>query len=98
MIGGGARTTVLCQLTATSRGRPILAGPGRGGRARQILVQLYALGELGSLERDARARRLLDTSSRRYEPDPDAAPWEALYDRFPAPRLPRRAADRPSRS
>jgi rhamnulokinase len=81
VIGGGARNAVLCQLTANLARRPILAGPAEAAALGNILVQLHALGELGSLEQ---MRELVGSSTqlRRYEPDPDAAPWEALYDRF----------------
>ena len=81
VIGGGARNEFLCRLTANIARRPVFAGPIEAAALGNILVQLHASGELGSL---AEMRELVrdSTEVRAYEPDADDAPWEALYDRF----------------
>jgi rhamnulokinase len=80
VIGGGARNAFLCQLTANVTGRPVLAGPSEAAALGNIVVQLHAFGELGSL---VEMRELVRSSIevQAYEPDP-AAQGEALYDRF----------------
>ncbi len=81
VIGGGAQNDFLCRLTADVARRPLLAGPVEAAALGNVLVQLQAAGELGSL---AEMRELVRSSTevRVYEPDPDLAQWEALYDRF----------------
>ncbi|HUK44378.1 MAG TPA: rhamnulokinase family protein [Gaiellaceae bacterium] len=81
VIGGGARNEFLCRLTANVTRRPVLAGPIEAAALGNILVQLHASGELGSL---AEMRELVRASTkvRAYEPDAGASQWESLYDRF----------------
>jgi rhamnulokinase len=80
VIGGGARNAFLCQLTANVAGRPVLAGPSEAAALGNIVVQLHAFGELGSL---VEMRELVRSSIevQTYEPDP-AADGDGLYDRF----------------
>lgn len=49
VIGGGARNELLCVLTADITGRTVIAGPDEGTAIGNLLVQLWAVGELGSL-------------------------------------------------
>jgi len=80
VIGGGARNVFLCQLTADVMGRPVLAGPSEAAALGNIVVQLHAFGELGSLiEMRELVRSSIEVQT--FEPDP-AAQGEALYDRF----------------
>lgn len=75
LVGGGARNTLLCQLTADACGLPVLAGPVEAAALGNILVQARALGVVqGGL---ARLRGLSAASSevRRYEPVSDPATW-----------------------
>ncbi len=44
IVGGGSRNTVLCRLTASATGRPVLAGPVEATALGNALVQLRALG------------------------------------------------------
>jgi rhamnulokinase len=80
VIGGGANNELLCRLTANVTGRVVLAGPVEAAALGNLLVQLYAFGEVGSL---AEMRELVrrSTDVRTYEPDGDER-WTALYERF----------------
>jgi rhamnulokinase len=81
VIGGGAKNGFLCQLTANIAQRPVLAGPIEAAALGNIVVQLHAFGELGSLD-DMRALVRRSTELRAYAPDTNAVPWEGLYERF----------------
>src|SRR5215218_3074098 len=59
LVGGGARNTLLCQLTADACGRPVHAGPVEAAALGNVLVQARAggvlsggLGELRGLLRE----------------------------------------------
>jgi rhamnulokinase len=67
VIGGGARNTLLCQLTADVTGREVLAGPVEATALGNVLVQARAAGELGSLE-DMRAVSAASFEPVHYEP------------------------------
>ena len=49
VIGGGARSTLLCRMTADLCGREVLAGPVEATALGNVLVQARAAGELASL-------------------------------------------------
>src|SRR4051812_16855508 len=73
VIGGGAQNELLCQLTADVTGREVLAGPVEATALGNVLVQVRASGELGSLA-DMRA-----VSAASFEPvhyAPSAVPEE----------------------
>jgi rhamnulokinase len=80
IVGGGAANPLLCQLTADLTGRPVLAGPVEATAVGNLLVQAWAMGELGSLRevRDVVARSL---PPRRFDPHRTDA-GEAAYARF----------------
>jgi len=68
LVGGGARNTLLCQLTADACGIPVLAGPVEATALGNVLVQARASGLVdGDLET---MRGLVRTTQdiRRYEP------------------------------
>ncbi len=68
LVGGGARNELLCQLTATACGRPVLAGPVEATALGNVLVQARAAGTVrGSLE-DLRALVRNTHQLVRYEP------------------------------
>jgi rhamnulokinase len=80
IIGGGSRNHTLNQMTANAIGLPVLAGASEATALGNGLVQLIALGELGSL---AQARQMLSDSIQptQYEPS-DSAQWTEAYQRF----------------
>ena len=80
VIGGGAQNAFLCRLTADVSRRIVLAGPVKAAALGNVLVQLYAFGDVGSLG-DMRELVRSSTEVETYEPDPSGERWEALYDR-----------------
>jgi rhamnulokinase len=97
VIGGGARNDLLCQLTASTLERSVLAGPVEATALGNILVQARATGQFSSLaelrEVSARSAQL-----RRFEPSSGDTIAEENFERFagitglsrgPSPRAPR---------
>ena len=80
IVGGGSQNALLNQMTADAIGRVVVAGPGEATAIGNALVQLIALGELGSV---AQAREMLarSGSTTTYEPC-DTAAWDDAYARF----------------
>ncbi len=68
LVGGGARNSLLCQLTADRCGRPVLAGPVEATATGNLLVQARALGLVGGDLEALRAVRAGDQPPRRYDP------------------------------
>ena len=68
LVGGGALNELLCRLTATAAGLPVLAGPVEATALGNVLVQARAAGTIGGDLSDLRA--LLRRTQRivRYEP------------------------------
>jgi rhamnulokinase len=85
LVGGGARNTLLCQLTADACGLPVLAGPVEAAALGNALVQARAGGVLsGGL---AELRSLLRSTQdvRLHLPTPGAeAAWRAAERRLRA--------------
>jgi sugar (pentulose or hexulose) kinase len=80
IVGGGSQNTLLNQMTADATGCVVIAGPREATALGNAIVQLIALGEIGSV---GQARDLLSRSLEliTYEPKHVAA-WEAQYERF----------------
>jgi rhamnulokinase len=80
VVGGGARNELLCRLTASATGLPVLAGPAEATVVGNLGVQAMALGELASLEelREVVARSFPVVT---YEPA-DRERWDDAYGRF----------------
>ena len=80
MVGGGIQNNLLCQFTADAIGRPVKAGPVEGTALGNLMGQLIATGELGSV---AEGRQVIAASvdMASYEPQ-DTAAWEEAYGRF----------------
>src|SRR5207244_4946818 len=49
VIGGGSQNEFLCRLTADVSRRAVLAGPVEAAALGNVLVQLHAFGDVGSL-------------------------------------------------
>jgi rhamnulokinase len=81
VIGGGARSELLCRLTADVLGRPVLAGPVEATALGNVLVQARAAGELGSL-REMRELAAASAAPARYEPGEDREAADAVFHRF----------------
>jgi rhamnulokinase len=83
LVGGGAASVMLSQLTADVLGRPVLAGPVEATGVGNLLVQAQAAGEIGSLAelRDVVRRSL---PPHRYEPGPARRAAQDAYGRFQA--------------
>jgi rhamnulokinase len=81
VIGGGAQNALLCRLTADITGRDVLAGPIEATALGNILVQMMAAGEIGSL---AEARKVAAASTEPIldEPSADRERADATYRRF----------------
>ncbi len=76
IVGGGSQNQVLNQLAADACQRPVVAGPVEATALGNLLTQVRASGELGSL---AELREAVRKSSavHRYDPKPTAAWAEA---------------------
>ncbi|NOS69838.1 MAG: rhamnulokinase [Verrucomicrobia bacterium] len=77
IVGGGSQSQLLNQFTADACQRPVITGPVEATAMGNLLTQIRADGELGSL---AEMREVVRASSqvRRYEP----AAWNEAADRF----------------
>jgi len=75
LVGGGARNTLLCQLTADACGLPVVAGLPDAAALGNVLVQARAQGLVGDL---ASMRDLLVRTQplARYEPTGDRVAWD----------------------
>ena len=80
VIGGGSQNPLLCQMTADSTGRPVVAGPVEATALGNSIMQLIALGRLDSV---AHAREVLNQTrdTRLYMPEEPEA-WNEPYRRF----------------
>lgn len=81
VIGGGAQNTYLCQLTADITGRAVVAGPVEASVLGNLLVQMYAFGDLASLG-EIRDVVRASSSLRTFEPASSRDRWDDLYARF----------------
>jgi rhamnulokinase len=77
IVGGGTQNTLLNQFTADAVNRPVITGPIEATSIGNILVQMMAMGKIGSL-REGRelVRRSVDTTRYRAG-DPDR--WEGPF-------------------
>jgi rhamnulokinase len=86
LVGGGARNTLLCQLTADACGLPVVAGPVEAAALGNALVQARAGGVLAGGLPELRRLLALTQEVRTYEPSTTAeASWRAAEARLPRP-------------
>ena len=82
IVGGGARNTLLCQLTADACGLPVIAGPAEAAALGNVLVQARALrrgpDDLAGMRALIRATQPL----RRFGPAGDTGAWTAATRRL----------------
>ena len=80
VIGGGTKDTLLCQMTANSCNRKVIAGPIEATVLGNIAVQLLATGEIESI---AKAREIVAKSEgvKEYLPM-NVKEWEQAYKQF----------------
>jgi rhamnulokinase len=81
VIGGGARNRLLSRLTADITGRDVLSGPIEATALGNVLVQMMAAGEIGSLA-EAREIAAASTDPILDQPPADRAAADATYRRF----------------
>ncbi len=80
IVGGGTQSKLLCQFTANSCGRRVVAGPVEATVLGNMALQLAALGEIKNLKE---ARDLISRSQniKEYLPQ-DVEDWNKAYERF----------------
>jgi rhamnulokinase len=82
LVGGGARNTLLCQLTADACGLPVVAGPVEAAALGNALVQARAGGVLAGGLPELRSLLRVTNEVRTYEPTPGAeGAWVAAASR-----------------
>jgi rhamnulokinase len=83
LVGGGARNTLLCQLTADACGVPVLAGPVEAAALGNALVQARAAGVLEGGLAELRALLRSTQEVRLHQPTPGSeAGWRAAEARL----------------
>jgi len=80
IVGGGSKDELLCRFTANAIGRPVIAGPVEATAIGNILCQMLALHELGSLN-EARSMIRRSFPTKEYLPV-DRAMWEDAFERY----------------
>jgi rhamnulokinase len=80
VLGGGSKNAPLCQAMANALGRPVWVGPAEATAIGNLLLQLQAAGEIGSLAEGAAlvADNLAITRCDPVESDR----WQAAYDAY----------------
>jgi rhamnulokinase len=80
LVGGGARNRMLCQMTSSACGLPVVAGPVEATALGNLLVQAMSAGDVATV---AEARHLVRESfpPECFEPGESAA-WDEAYERF----------------
>jgi len=82
LVGGGARNTLLCQLTSDACGLPVVAGPVEAAALGNALVQARASGAVSGGLPELRALIRATQEVRTYAPSPSAgAGWDRATER-----------------
>ena len=81
IVGGGSKNWLLNQITADVTRRKVVAGPSEATTIGNAVVQMMALGEIGSIRE---ARRIISQSfpPKTYEPSIEEAVVEESYERW----------------
>ena len=80
IIGGGSKNKLLNQFTANAIGRPVIAGPAEATAIGNLMVQVKASGEVGSIEEMRQViRDSFDVET--YEPC-ETEKWAEQYERY----------------
>ena len=80
IVGGGSQNDLLNQFTADACQRPVLAGPVEATSIGNLVMQLFALGEIRSLaEGRALVRRSVEPKA--FDPQ-NTGVWDEAYARF----------------
>lgn len=82
VVGGGARNDLLCRLTASATGLPVVAGPAEATAIGNLLTQALALGLLDGGLPAVRAVVRASTRPTTYHPDSPDLPWRRAEDRL----------------
>ncbi len=77
VVGGGARNSLLCQLTADACGLPVVAGPVEAAALGNILVQARSLGAAPDDLEGMRALLRTTQAMRRFQPADGRSRWRA---------------------
>lgn len=80
LMGGGTKDGFLCELASQSIGIPVVAGPVEATALGNIVLQLIALGEIGSIDEGRKIiaeTEKVKTFSETHTPD-----WDEAFDRF----------------
>jgi rhamnulokinase len=80
VVGGGSQNQLLCQVTADTLGREVLAGPAEATLLGNVLTQLAALGEVATLA-EMRELSTRSITLRRYMPNA-RSDGDSTYQRF----------------
>ncbi|MGN0522599.1 MAG: rhamnulokinase family protein [Eubacterium sp.] len=80
LLGGGTKDGFLCELTADSINMPVIAGPVEATALGNIILQLIALGEIGSID-EGRKIIAKTESVKTYNPSHSKS-WDEAYDKF----------------
>ncbi|SFF95640.1 rhamnulokinase [Blastococcus tunisiensis] len=84
LVGGGARNTLLCQLTADACGLPVVAGPVEAAALGNVLVQARAGAVLPGGLSELRTLLVSTQETVTYRPSAGAQPaWAAAEERVP---------------
>lgn len=80
LMGGGTKDGFLCELASQSLGIPVVAGPVEATALGNIVLQLIALGEIGSIDKGRKLiaeNEKVKTFNEAHSPD-----WDEAYERF----------------
>ena len=80
IVGGGTQNRLLSQFAADAIGRPVVGGPVEATAAGNVLMQMLAVGAIGSLEEGRQVIRQ-SFATETFEPRPSAR-WDEAFARL----------------